>query len=822
MYVKLKSVRLPGDCCHCLKCWTLLTQEVAGYQRAVIVAYITEISQSLEEMPESERDRPLHKPSVRLLVELLRQIMDPLSHVVLSLQLLRTFSHFSDNLVVMVNCQAAPAVLGCMAVYLDVTEIQQYGLDILARIASYRPRLAEKIPLRETALEMILRSIQRHQKSILIVPPGCRTLVNLTCSLQENLDNFLSSDTEFSPEVGEAVERYDALLRHIFQHAVPVIQSVLQEYPNNLDVKTEGRRFLYNYSKMTQFTQKKKLQALSKSTQDEESQELTETLTTPKMFVSNDQEEEPAGILKKTEEKGYMAALDRKVHFADKEPLDSMTSSEDESDLDLQTTEVKARLEVQETVILSEEAAEALRLKSVTSQEGVQMRRKESEKDETRERRYTSEMKINVSGKGQIQEVVAKCGQTDITIATNPTPSNPVSIFCPTVNCRGHVRNSEPICQPDPMFDVNDIPAEENQSKGILSKDNEDTNRNNDGSSTLNECQTNKLREYDRKEDSAVLGPSRQQTLDTRIAHSTNSLDKSNTQSSNSQEMSNSNSQDKSKAQSSNPQDKSKAQSTNPQDKSNTQSLNSQDTNKTHSLISQDSTEEEDYVPMDWPRTDGLGTQENGETCEEVCLREKSGQKSGVLRYSLSDVSLCTKVIRLQVTHHISSLVFEGKDAQALSVIDKPLHSLLEVSGAPQGLQEYVKSQYSDSKTLMDLDTAFLISIIDAIRYRSLFHDLVQKSVLEVMNCMFGKYSLDVLKVALTCLTSVFQNQHILPQLSESTFLKEAKGIISKLSGVLQTDVPAIRELHRVVSDITSHAPICSHNTRAIRQHFTP
>ena len=53
----------------------LTLQEVAGYQRAIIVSYINEISQSLEEMPESERDRPLHKPSVRLLVELLRQIM---------------------------------------------------------------------------------------------------------------------------------------------------------------------------------------------------------------------------------------------------------------------------------------------------------------------------------------------------------------------------------------------------------------------------------------------------------------------------------------------------------------------------------------------------------------------------------------------------------------------------------------------------------------------------------------------------------------------------------------------------------------------------
>ncbi|XP_062617868.1 uncharacterized protein LOC134279473 [Saccostrea cucullata] len=380
------------------------------------------------------------------------------------------------------------------------------------------------------------------------------------------------------------------------------------------------------------------------------------------------------------------------------------------------------------------------------------------------------------------------------------------------------------------MFDVNDIPAEENLSKGILSKDNEDTSRNNDGSSTLNECQTNKLREYDRKKDIALLDLSRQETLDTSKAQSSNSQDvrnsnsqdkskaqssnslgnsntqypnpkdksnvqypnpkvtsntqstnpqdMSNTQSTNPQDMSNTqstNPQDMSNTQSTNPQDMSNTQSTNPQDKSNIQSTNPKDTSNTHSLISRDSTEEEDYVPMDWPRTDGLGTQENGETCEEVCLREKSGQKSGVLRYSVSNVSLCTKVIRLQVTHHISSLVFEGKDAEALSVIDKPLHSLLDVSGAPQGLQAYVKSQYRDSKTLMDLVTAFLISIIDAIRYRSLFHDLVQKSVLEVMNCMFGKYSLDVLKVALTCLTSLFQNQHILPQLSESTFLKEGK-----------------------------------------------
>ena len=63
--------------------------------------------------------------------------------------------------------------------------------------------------------------------------------------------------------------------------------------------------------------------------------------------------------------------------------------------------------------------------------------------------------------------------------------------------------------------------------------------------------------------------------------------------------------------------------------------------------------------------------------------------------------------------------MFGGGDAQALSIIDKPLYKLLEVAEAPEGLLNYVRAQYHESKTLMDLDTAFLISVIDAIRYRS-------------------------------------------------------------------------------------------------------
>ena len=46
---------------------------------------------------------------------------------------------------VLMQCQATPAILGCMTVYLDVTEVQQYGLDILAKIATYKPTLREKV-----------------------------------------------------------------------------------------------------------------------------------------------------------------------------------------------------------------------------------------------------------------------------------------------------------------------------------------------------------------------------------------------------------------------------------------------------------------------------------------------------------------------------------------------------------------------------------------------------------------------------------------------------------------------------------------------------
>ena len=53
----------------------LCHQEIVEYQKHIVYDYLEEVTTYLDEMPESERDRPMHAPAIKLLVELLRQIL---------------------------------------------------------------------------------------------------------------------------------------------------------------------------------------------------------------------------------------------------------------------------------------------------------------------------------------------------------------------------------------------------------------------------------------------------------------------------------------------------------------------------------------------------------------------------------------------------------------------------------------------------------------------------------------------------------------------------------------------------------------------------
>lgn len=330
---------------------------------------------------------------------------------------------------------------------------------------------------------------------------------------------------------------------------------------------------------------------------------FNETLTTPAMFVSNqNQDIVTPGILKDPEQKKYTAMLDRKVHFPeDVGPLDSLTSSEDESDPDLVTPEVEPKLVVKETVVLSEDEVEALR-RGVNAEEerdpqfslGVpQNENKPLDPLSVRGAgdRFTSEMVINLGPQGDKEDVTAKCGGTSITIESNPSPTSPVSIFCPTLSCNGHIRNSDPICQ------------EEGHNTHMV--------RHNPRDMLYEDCDSvKKVKNVNSNQEPVQLN------------HGNDNSEGCE----NCGEL---------------------GQGSKEKDTQQVTSPHSAIPPRVLSSLSEDDEEEEDYIPMTFPQMNPKGG-----SLEEEAVRLRKDHltpDTEELRYSVSDVSLCTKVIRVQV-----------------------------------------------------------------------------------------------------------------------------------------------------------------------------
>ena len=70
---------------------------------------------------------------------------DPQSLVVVSLLMLRALSHVPGATQSLVECQVTSAVLGTMAALKSAATVQQYCLDVLAKIALYQPDITEKV-----------------------------------------------------------------------------------------------------------------------------------------------------------------------------------------------------------------------------------------------------------------------------------------------------------------------------------------------------------------------------------------------------------------------------------------------------------------------------------------------------------------------------------------------------------------------------------------------------------------------------------------------------------------------------------------------------
>ncbi|XP_052061869.1 uncharacterized protein LOC127701936 [Mytilus californianus] len=636
-------------------------QEVAEYQRNVVLGYLNEVTSYLDEMPESERDRPIHAPSIKLLVEILRQILDPLSHVVLCLQLLRKFSHFPQNIPIMIKCQAAAAVMGCMAVYLNQEDVQSNCLDILAKITTYQYQITEKVQVRETALEMILRALKHHEDHEEILQSGCRTLSNLTATLQMTLESWLDIPYNINPDVEEGIVKYESLLNHIFTTATSTVQIILQNYMNNIGIRTEGRRFLFHLSKMTQILTKKGKRSLivheSDEDEDENSRNTSENLVTPTVLAPMKTDIETKGILRQDGEKTPGAL--RKVHFVDNQSLTSSSATEEDSDEDDEVTFVQRKeaggavIEITETRKLTKTEIQNFHIQTTSDSE------------------LLSTFESSIESCGDYKEVKNE--------------------------------NKE----------MSELESDSELEKSVESQDlGEDDNLG----ETVNLSQ-----------ESNVLS-----SIDTDLQGSVQK---------------------------------------------------GQETDTSQSSLQNDGT-------LDTVFCNGQKNISSNAT-KDVVTDQESDLPPFPHSFSVSDVELLTNVIRSKIVEYVSCMVIDGNDSQALKDIDLSLVSLLEKAEVSPRLLQYVQQQYNHSKTLMDIDTSYLIGIVDAVRYTSLLPDLLRKSLLDVAACLEKNKDTFVIFVAAESIKTVFTKDILISVVFDKSF-----------SEAMKTHLQQVEHRSRLLQDI--------------------
>ncbi|XP_033746655.1 uncharacterized protein LOC117331838 [Pecten maximus] len=699
-------------------------QEIASYQKGLLVAYLTETSEKLEEMPESERDRPMHRPAVKLLVELLRQILDPLSHVVLCVKLLRTFSHFPSNLTTMIQCQASAAILGTMAVYLKDTEVQEYGLDILARIATYRPNIRHKLPLRETGLEMILRAMNYHKNDPNITQSGCRTLANLTSTLQEMLDNLLDLDS--TPDINDAVEKYEKLLCHLFDHAIQVIQRSLQTFPDNITIKTDGRRFLFNYSKMTQITLKKKvwIQQRDASPEGDSDGELTEDtsspvsvqdLTTPQTFLKvKSDDSNTKGILKHIGVAGDLAGPEKKVHFPDEESEDS-DSSTDEEDEEIDN----------DCAIGGEAVREKLRNK--------------------------------------VSRVDVCYGDEPILVVQKTELLSPDG-FSAGKDSDGVLSNGEnDIMDDDDVFETCDKPGDDEQQIGV-----DLTGRNHDEAagpenSRSSETNTDNTRAVLQGKMCEGDSGSTESPILTEAPDNTRAVLQGKVCEG---------------------------------DSGSTESPILTEAPDNTRAVLQGKMCEGDSGSTESPILTEAPDKGVGDVSPPAS--SSPSHRVSLQSYSESDIPFLIKVMYLTIVNYLSGLVLGDQDSFALDILDHPLPFLTEKSGALPKILEFVTKQFEKSKTLMDVDPTFLISLIDAVRYKSLLFDLYKKSMLEVCGDLTEAHSPEVTALALATLIMVVKDTNTFSTVTDPTSHSQMDTILTAAEPKLQ-HFPEFTQLQSVL-----------------------
>ncbi|XP_052779362.1 uncharacterized protein LOC128216745 isoform X2 [Mya arenaria] len=609
----------------------------------------------LREMPAIRRPVPkgqlaCHAPAVRLLTVLLKYSMEPVASVALLLDLLRTFSHFPANFPFMARYGTAAAVLGSMAAHGEAVKVQRNGADILARLALYCPAPGQKAPVREAAVDVLVRGSIRHQVDSDLSRAVCRTLANLAATLVKHIDNKLERVSHVDPrsDVLDAMERQESLLTYVFQEGVPAVQAAMTTLSTDLGVITEGRKFIFYYAKLPQLQQKIAKWKLESSGTDltdarvdddnSTSTSITSSVEPRRLLIAEMRHEQPEGILKASHHTGASDNSNQKrIVFADDTTggTDSEDFSSEEEELSPDKQSFMQNETCQNTVI-----AQQVPTPGVSG----------GSPDESMEgSKYIS---------NNAESLAEKEGQSD-----------PFTGAIVRHLVRKSIRQRSHTAQPDDS----DSSSEDELLQSLS------------GTTESASCQESKER------------------ISIKSDYGTEQYDDS----------------------------------------------------------------------------------KRGDADERRC--EPPGtvsDHSGTLTadspgHLFRDVDFLGKFVRTQIIVHVGSLVLQGEDTLVLSVIDQPLPSLLAAASAPSDFLEFAARHWGPEVTLMDLDPALIISVIDAVRYTSVTTDLVKSAMLDITRsvCEHAQLQAQTSGWLLDFYRRAFADKVLRSTLTDTTFLQSFREI---------------------------------------------
>ncbi|KAH3880200.1 hypothetical protein DPMN_004109 [Dreissena polymorpha] len=169
---------------------------------------------------------------------------------------------------------------------------------------------------------------------------------------------------------------------------------------------------------------------------------------------------------------------------------------------------------------------------------------------------------------------------------------------------------------------------------------------------------------------------------------------------------------------------------------------------------------------------------------ESVTLEQSHG-------YLPPEVVFLEKLILAQITVYAGTLAFQGNDSQVLMIIDKPVTEMLESVGANAELVAFCKRKHGDTTTLMDVDPSLIISVIDAVRYKSVMTDLVRSTVIDLIKHVSKRMRKPTLEMAYAFLGDIFSDDVIANNIADGTFLCELHESLQNVNDKL---TPAIVE----------------------------